>query len=86
MCRVGGELGVAHLQRLEHAHDGVATYGALKKAVTDAVVGVLEPVQARYAELAADPAYVMERYAAGEARCRDVTAPVLAAAEAAIGL
>jgi len=66
--------------------DGVTTYGALKKAVTDAVVGVLEPVQARYAELTADPAYVMERYAAGEARCREVTAPVLAAAEAAIGL
>ena len=30
--------------------------------------------------------YVAERYAAGEARCREVTAPVLAAAEAAIGL
>jgi tryptophanyl-tRNA synthetase len=65
---------------------GLATYGALKKAVTDAVVAVLEPLQARYAELAADPAYVAERYAAGEARCREVTAPVLAAAEAAIGL
>jgi len=66
--------------------NGLTTYGALKKAVTDAVVAVLEPVQARYAELAADPAYVAERYAAGEARCREVTAPVLAAAEAAIGL
>ena len=66
--------------------DGLTTYGALKKAVTDAVVAVLEPLQARYAELAADPAYVAERYAAGEERCREVTAPVLAAAEAAIGL
>jgi tryptophanyl-tRNA synthetase len=66
--------------------DGLTTYGALKKAVTDAVVAVLEPVQARYAELAADPAYVAGRYAAGEERCREVTAPVLAAAEAAIGL
>jgi tryptophanyl-tRNA synthetase len=66
--------------------DGVTTYGALKKAVTDAVVAVLEPLQARYAELAGDPAYVADRYAAGEARCREVTAPVLAAAEAAIGL
>jgi tryptophanyl-tRNA synthetase len=65
---------------------GLTTYGALKKAVTDAVVAVLEPLQARYAELAADPAYVAERYAAGEERCREVTAPVLAAAEAAIGL
>jgi len=66
--------------------DGITTYGALKKAVTDAVVAVLEPVQARYAELAADPAHVAERYGEGEARCREVTAPVLAAAEAAIGL
>ena len=66
--------------------EGITTYGALKKAVTDAVVAVLEPLQVRHAELAADPAYVAERYAAGEARCREVTAPVLAAAEAAIGL
>jgi tryptophanyl-tRNA synthetase len=65
---------------------GITTYGALKKAVTDAVVEVLEPLQARYAELAADPAHVAETYAAGEARCREVTAPVLAAAEAAVGL
>lgn len=66
--------------------DGLTTYGALKRAVTDAVLAVLEPLQARYAELAADPAHVAGRYAAGEARCREVTAPVLAAAEAAIGL
>jgi len=66
--------------------EGLTTYGALKKAVTDAVVAVLEPLQKSYADLAADPAYVAERYTAGEARCREVTAPVLAAAEAAIGL
>lgn len=65
---------------------GVTTYGALKKSVTDAVVAVLAPLQAAYADLAADPAYVAARFAAGEARCREVTAPVLAAAEAAIGL
>ena len=38
--------------------DGITTYGALKRAVTDAVVAELEPLQKRYAELAADPAYV----------------------------
>ena len=54
--------------------------------MTDAVVAELEPLQKSYADLAADPAHVAERYAAGEARCREVTAPVLAAAEAAIGL
>src|SRR3954471_3309014 len=62
--------------------DGITTYGALKRAVTDAVVAELEPVQKRYAELAADPAYVAGVFEAGAARCREVTAPVLAAAEA----
>ncbi len=66
--------------------DGIATYGALKRAVTDAVVGVLEPLQKRYADLDADPAYVTEVFATGASRCREVTEPVLAAARAAMGL
>ncbi len=66
--------------------DGIVTYGALKAAVTDAVVASLEPLQARYSELSRDPAYVTSVFAAGSERCREVTAPVLAAAEAAIGL
>jgi tryptophanyl-tRNA synthetase len=66
--------------------DGITTYGALKRAVTDAVVAELEPLQKRYAELEADPAYVAGVYEAGAARCREVTAPVLAAAQEAMGL
>ena len=66
--------------------DGITTYGALKRAVTDAVVAELEPVRARYAELATDPAYVQQVYAAGAERCRQVTAPVLDAARTALGL
>ncbi|MEP9362430.1 tryptophan--tRNA ligase [Nocardioides sp. CN2-186] len=66
--------------------EGITTYGALKKAVTETVIAELEPIQKRYAELAADPAYVESVFAAGAARCREVTAPVLAAASAAIGL
>ena len=66
--------------------DGLTTYGALKAAVTDAVVAVLEPLQKAYAELAADPAYVASVFADGSARCRDVTASVLADATAAMGL
>ncbi|MBF4768215.1 tryptophan--tRNA ligase [Nocardioides agariphilus] len=66
--------------------EGITTYGALKAAVTDAAVSVLEPIQKRYADLAGDPAYVAQVFDAGSARCREVTAPVLAAAEAAIGL
>ncbi|MFC7496680.1 MULTISPECIES: tryptophan--tRNA ligase [unclassified Nocardioides] len=66
--------------------EGVTTYGALKRAVTDAVVAELEPLQKRYAELADDPLHVDAVFRAGAERCREVTAPVLAAAEAAIGL
>ena len=65
---------------------GVATYGQLKKATTEAVLSVLGPLQTRYAELASDPAYVDGVYAAGSERCRAETAPVLAAAREAIGL
>lgn len=66
--------------------DGISTYGALKKAVTDAVVAQLEPLQKRYADLAADAAYVSSVYAAGAERARALAAPVLAAAETAVGL
>jgi tryptophanyl-tRNA synthetase len=66
--------------------DGIATYGALKLAVTDAVVAALEPLQKRYADLAVDPAYVTDVFATGASRCREVTEPVLAAARAAMGL
>ena len=64
----------------------LTAYGALKAAVTDAVVATLEPLQKRYRDLAADPAHVHEVYAAGAATARQVTAPVVAAARAAIGL
>jgi len=66
--------------------DGITTYGALKSAVTDAVVAVLQPLQKSYAELAADPSYVESVFADGSERCREVTASVLADATAAIGL
>ena len=66
--------------------DGITTYGALKSAVTEAVVAVLEPLQKSYAELAADPGYVASVFAEGSARCREVTASVLADATAAMGL
>jgi tryptophanyl-tRNA synthetase len=66
--------------------EGITTYGALKQEVTDAVVAALAPIQRRYADLVADPGYVTSVYDAGSARCREVTAPVLAAARTAMGL
>jgi tryptophanyl-tRNA synthetase len=71
---------------VDDAADGVPTYGALKKVATDAAVAVLEPLQRRYAELAADPGHVDAVFDAGSAHCREVTAPVLAAAREAVGL
>jgi tryptophanyl-tRNA synthetase len=63
-----------------------ASYGVLKRDVADAVVAVLAPVQARYAELAGDPAEVDR--VLDEGRCRaDATArPRLEAAALAVGL
>jgi tryptophanyl-tRNA synthetase len=66
--------------------DRAPTYGALKRLVTDAVVSVLEPVQRRYRELAADPDEVDAAFERGEERCKEVTTPVLDAARTAMGL
>jgi tryptophanyl-tRNA synthetase len=88
--RAEGKPGVTNLLDILEAcggsAEGIDTYGALKRAVTDAVVATLEPIQKRYADLAADPVHLTQVFAAGAARCREVTAPVLAAAQAAIGL
>lgn len=64
--------------------EGITTYGALKAAVTEAVVAELEPIQKRYTDL--DDASVASFFAEGASTCRQVTAPVLAAARAAMGL
>ncbi|MDT0200628.1 tryptophan--tRNA ligase [Nocardioides sp. AE5] len=64
--------------------EGITTYGALKSAVTDAVVETLAPIRARYADL--DDASVSMVFEEGAARCRQVTMPVLAAARTAMGL
>ncbi len=62
------------------------SYGALKADVVDAVVAVLEPLQRRYADLAADPGHVESVLRRGAERARDLAAPTLAAAKEAIGL
>ena len=82
----GGHEPARHSGGLRWLSDGITTYGALKQAVTEAVVAQLELIRKRYADLAADAAYVTQVFADGAARCRHVTAPVLASAEAAIGL
>ncbi len=60
-------------------------YGDFKKAVADAVVAELEPVQERYAALLADPGSLGDVLAAGADRARSVARETLARAYDAIG-
>ncbi len=61
-------------------------YGPLKADCAEAVVELLRPIQARYAELAADPAGVAAVLATGADKARAVAAPVLEGARHAVGL
>jgi tryptophanyl-tRNA synthetase len=61
------------------AHFHGRRYGDLKKSVADAVVEGLEPIQRRYAEITADPAYL-------ERVLRDGAARVTPLAEATVEL
>ena len=61
-------------------------YGPLKADTADAVVELLRPIQARYAELAADPAGTAAILAKGADKAQAVAASALARAQHAIGL
>jgi len=65
---------------------GYQRYGSLKADAADAVVALLAPVQARYAELAADPGAAEAILAAGAAKARAVAAATVARAREAVGL
>jgi tryptophanyl-tRNA synthetase len=62
------------------------TYRDLKRDTSDAVIALLEPVQARYAALAADPHRVSGLLEAGRARAAESASPRLDSAMRAIGL
>lgn len=66
--------------------ESYTAYGDLKKDTADAVVALLEPVQQRYAALAADPQGVNELLDAGRDRAAAFAAPRLDSAMRAIGL
>jgi tryptophanyl-tRNA synthetase len=83
--------GVANLLTLLEACTGrpageFASYGALKREVTDAVEAVLGPIRTRYAELADDPGHVRAVLADGAARVREPAAATVRRAKRAIGL
>jgi tryptophanyl-tRNA synthetase len=61
-------------------------FGPLKKDTADALVALLEPVQARYRELEADPEATHGLLAKGAEKAQVTAATVLARAREAIGL
>nr|MDT0662354.1 tryptophan--tRNA ligase [Micromonospora sp. DSM 115978] len=63
-----------------------STYGQLKRAVVEAVDGLLRPIRTRHTELARDPGYVTRVLAEGADRARDSAAGTVHRARRAIGL
>jgi tryptophanyl-tRNA synthetase len=62
------------------------SYGALKRETADAVIALLEPLQRRYASLAADPATLEAILRRGAEQARERAAVTLRAAKEAMGL
>jgi tryptophanyl-tRNA synthetase len=61
-------------------------YGTLKKRIAEAVIATLEPIQARYNEMAADPAYVEQILNEGADRVRSLADHRLRVAQTNLGL
>lgn len=66
-------------------HDGQG-YGTFKLAVAEAVIEMVRPIQARHAELAADPGEVARLLGVGATRAAEIAAPTLERAKDAMGL
>jgi tryptophanyl-tRNA synthetase len=65
-------------EAIEARYDG-GGYGQFKGDVAEAVVGVLEPIQGRYAELRNDPGELTRLLSLGADKAREVAAPTLEA-------
>jgi tryptophanyl-tRNA synthetase len=70
----------------EQAAAGYSQYGPLKADTAAAVVAVVEPIQKRYRELAADPAETARILAAGADKAHTTAAATLTKAKTAVGL
>jgi len=69
----------------EDAAEGYTQYGALKKDTAAAVVEMLRPIQARFAELSNDPGETARLLAIGAAKAAEIAGPVLARARGRMG-
>ena len=65
---------------------GYSQYGPLKSDTGEAVIELLRPIQARYAELMSDRGELTSMLRTGAAKAREVAAATLARAHASIGL
>ncbi|MSO46842.1 MAG: tryptophan--tRNA ligase [Thermoleophilia bacterium] len=72
------------VQTLEARYDGRG-YGDFKQDVADAVVTLLEPLQTRYAELAADPGEVVRLLNVGATSARSLAVPTVELVRERIG-
>jgi tryptophanyl-tRNA synthetase len=70
----------------EEAADGYTQYGPLKVDAGEAVIALLEPIQARYHDLIADPAELARLLRIGSEKARSVASATLRRAYDAIGL
>jgi len=66
----------ASVSQLEERYDGKG-YGDFKKDVAESLIALLEPLQARHAELAADPGEVHRLLMAGAERARSLAVPTI---------
>lgn len=73
------------IEELAAEHDGHG-YGRFKTVVAEAVVELLRPIQARHAELAADPGEIARILDDGAHRARSIAADTLQRAKDAMGL
>src|SRR5262249_5953318 len=64
-------------EAIESSDDG-GGYGQFKSDGAEAVVALLEPIQARYAELRGDPAELTRMLDDGAAQAQEAAAPILA--------
>ena len=69
---------------IEERYDGKG-YGDFKKDVAEAVVALLEPLQARHAELASDPGEVVRLLKIGADHARSLAVPTVELARERIG-
>lgn len=66
--------------------DDYEQYGALKVDTAEAVIELLTPFQARFAELESDPGETARLLRMGADKAREIAAPTLARAKANVGL